>query len=156
MQLGHVSSSSLKMYLRAMGGKHPVLFFLLFYGGILLNQTFVALRSWQLGYWAKQYDEHPADDVNVVFYLSIFIAFVAISSTALSAAFVYLVFGQLKASKVIHKDLIDSVLSAPLRWLDVTPTSRIIARVTNDCGAIDDSLANQFWPLSVLLVAMLV
>jgi ABC-type multidrug transport system fused ATPase/permease subunit len=92
--------------------------------------------------------------------------------------FVYLVFGQLRASKVIHKNLIESVLSAPLRqvhipflsffcdglhdfplqfrWLDVTPTSRIIARVTNDVRAVDDSLANQFWPLTTMIVSMMV
>ncbi|KAJ6585299.1 P-loop containing nucleoside triphosphate hydrolase protein, partial [Mycena capillaripes] len=77
-------------------------------------------------------------------------------TTAFSVVFIYLVFGQLRASKVIHQNLIDSVLSAPLRWLDVTPTSRIIARVTNDVRAVDDSLANQFWPLTVLIVSMMV
>jgi hypothetical protein len=42
------------------------------------------------------------------------------------------------------------------RWLDVTPTSRIITRVTNDVRAIDDTLPIQLWPISSLLVAMLV
>jgi len=67
-----------------------------------------------------------------------------------------LVYGQLRASKVIHKTLIDSVLRAPLRWLDVTPTSRIIARVTNDIRAVDDSIANALWPLAAMLTSMLV
>ncbi|KAJ7264124.1 P-loop containing nucleoside triphosphate hydrolase protein [Mycena haematopus] len=154
VQLGHVSSSSLKMYFLAMGGKHPLLFFTVFFTGLIFNQTFVALRTWQLGYWAKQYDSHPAEEVDVMFYLLVFVAIVFVSSAALAGVFIYLVFGQLRASKVIHKRLIDSVLSAPLRWLDVTPTSRIIARVTNDVRAVDDSLANQFWPLTSLLVSM--
>ncbi|KAJ7791217.1 hypothetical protein B0H14DRAFT_3094524 [Mycena olivaceomarginata] len=141
VQLGHVSPSALKMYFRAMGGKYPLFFFTFFFGGLIFQQTFVALRTWQLGYWAKQYDRLPTDEVDVVF-------------ATLAAVFVYLVFGQLRASKVIHSNLIESVLSAPLRWLDVTPTSRIIARVTNDVRAVDDSLANQFWPLTAMIVSM--
>ncbi|KAJ7367252.1 P-loop containing nucleoside triphosphate hydrolase protein [Mycena albidolilacea] len=156
VQLGHVSSSALKMYFRAMGGKYPLFFFTFFFGGLIFQQTFVALRTWQLGYWAKQYDQLPADEVDVVFHLSVFVAIVFVSSAALMTVFVYLVFGQLRASKVIHKNLIESVLSAPLRWLDVTPTSRIIARVTNDVRAVDDSLANQFWPLTTMIVSMMV
>ncbi|KAJ6508401.1 P-loop containing nucleoside triphosphate hydrolase protein [Mycena sanguinolenta] len=127
IQLGHVSKSSLKMYFGAMGGKHPLFFFIFFFGGLFFQQIFVALRTWQLGYWAKQYDDRPAEDVDVIL-----------------------------ASRIIHKNLIDSVLSAPLRWLDVTPTSRIIARVTNDVRAVDDSLAEQFWPLTAMIVSMLV
>ncbi|KAJ6504576.1 P-loop containing nucleoside triphosphate hydrolase protein [Mycena vitilis] len=156
IQVGHVSASALKMYLLSMGGKHPLFFFTFFFGVLSFQQVMVAARTWQLGYWAKQYDLRPADEVDVVFYLSIFVGIVFISSTAMATAFIYLVFGQLRASKVIHKNLMDSVLSAPLRWLDVTPTSRITARVTNDVRAVDDSLPNQFWPLTAMIVSMTV
>ncbi|KAF8139182.1 P-loop containing nucleoside triphosphate hydrolase protein [Mycena galopus ATCC 62051] len=156
VQLGHVSASSLKMYFLAMGGKYPLFFFAAFFGGLFFQQFFVTLRTWQLGYWAKQYDDRPAEDVDVIFNLSIFVGIVFISTAAVAIVFIYLVFGQLRASKVIHNNLIDSVLRAPLRWLDVTPTSRIIARVTNDVRAVDDSLANQFWPLTSLIVSMTV
>ncbi|KAJ6508402.1 hypothetical protein C8R45DRAFT_967292 [Mycena sanguinolenta] len=152
IQLGHVSNSSLKMYFSAMGGKHPLFFFVFFFGGLFFEQFFVALRTWQLGHWAKQYDDRPAEEVDVIFDFGI--VFVSITSVAI--VFIYLVFGQLRASRVIHRNLIDSVLSAPLRWLDVTPTSRIIARVTNDVRAVDDSLGNQFWPLASILVSMTV
>lgn len=75
---------------------------------------------------------------------------------ALVATCVHLMFGQLRASKIIHKNLVDSVPSAPLRWLDVTPTSRIIARVTSDVRAVDDSLPNIIWPLVAIIISMLV
>ncbi|KAJ7185322.1 multidrug resistance-associated ABC transporter [Mycena filopes] len=154
--VGHVSSSALNMYFLAMGGKYPSIFFTLFFAGLILNQTFVALRTWMLGYWARQYDVLPADQVDVVLYLSTFIGIVVVGSIALAAVFIYLVSGQLRASKIIHKDLIDSILRAPLRWLDVTPTSRILQRVTSDVRAVDDALPNHFWPLNLMIVSMIV
>ncbi|KAJ7668054.1 multidrug resistance-associated ABC transporter [Mycena rosella] len=156
IQEGHVNASALKMYLFAMAGQYPFFFFAVFTGGLIFQEVLVVLRTWMLGRWAIQYDHLPAEEVNVVYYLSFFVAIVSMSTAALTAAFIFLVFGQLRASKVIHKNLIDSVLSAPLRWLDLTPTSRIIARVTSDVRAVDDSLANQCWPLAVMIVAMLV
>lgn len=78
------------------------------------------------------------------------------SAIALAATFTYVVLGQLRASKVIHMNLIDSVLRAPLRWLDVTPTSRIIARATNDVMAVDGGLPTQMWPLATMVAATLV
>ncbi|KAJ7758122.1 hypothetical protein DFH07DRAFT_818757 [Mycena maculata] len=156
MQVGHVSASAVKMYLLALSGNSPIFFFTFFFGGLLFNQSFVALRTWMLGYWASQYDDRPVEEVNVVLNLSIFVAIVFTSCTALGVVFIYLVFGQLRASKVIHNTLIDSVLRAPLRWLDVTPTSRILARVTNDIRAVDDSLPNQIWPLAAMITSMLV
>ncbi|KAJ7700269.1 hypothetical protein B0H16DRAFT_1642910 [Mycena metata] len=152
IQMGHIGSSPLKMYFLAMGGKYPIFFFVLFFAGLFFDQIVVALRVWMLGYWASQYDVLPADQVNVV----LPVAIVATSSITLAVVFIYLVYGQLRASKVIHKDLIGSVLTAPLRWLDVTPSSRIIARVTNDVKAVDDALAQLLWPLSRTIVAMIV
>ncbi|KAJ7697209.1 P-loop containing nucleoside triphosphate hydrolase protein [Mycena rosella] len=156
IQEGHVGAAALKLYLFSMAGQYPFFFFFFLGGGLVFQQSVVALRTWVLGYWASQYDILPADEVNVVYYLSIFVAIVFLSTVSLTAVFVFLVFGQLRASKVIHKNLIDSVLSAPLRWLDVTPTSRIIARVTNDVRAIDDTLPSLCWGLAGNVVAMLV
>ena len=61
------------------------------------------------------------------------------------------VLGTLRASRVIHKDLVDSILHSTMRyiiddsqrpplthafrWLDVTPSSRIIARCSQDIDA---------------------
>ncbi|KAJ7657296.1 hypothetical protein DFH06DRAFT_1269382 [Mycena polygramma] len=149
IQLGHVRASAFKMYFLAVGGKHSLFFFTFFLGGLLSQQFFVVMMTWMLGYWAKQYDQRPAEEVNVVLY--VVFSIVSISTATFAAIFIYLVFGQLRASKVIHIDLITSVLTAPLRWLDVTPASRILARVTNDVRAVDDSLASQFWPLATMI-----
>ncbi|KAJ6555073.1 hypothetical protein DFH09DRAFT_1318263 [Mycena vulgaris] len=156
IEVGHVSAAAVKMYLLAVAGRYPFLFFAFFFGGMLFQQVFIAGRTWMLGYWANQYDYMPAEEVNVIYYLSIFVGIVFMSTAALAVVFAALVFGQLRASKVIHKNLMSSILSASLRWLDVTPTSRIIARVTNDVRVVDDSLANLCWRLTTNVIAMMV
>ncbi|KAJ7742629.1 hypothetical protein B0H16DRAFT_1464065 [Mycena metata] len=168
IQLGHVGASALEMHLLAMGGKYPILFFALFLGGLFFNETFVAFRTWELGYWARQYDLFPADQVDVVFYLAALVAIVTIGTIALMAVFIYLVYGQLRASKIIHTNLMESILSAPLRLnplyvrqrdahffsvLRYIPNHRW---VTNDVRTIDDSLPGQFWGLGSMIVSMLI
>jgi hypothetical protein len=41
----------------------------------------------------------------------------------------------LRASRGIHRKLIESILGTTLRWLDITPASRVIARFTADINA---------------------
>ncbi|KAJ7657333.1 P-loop containing nucleoside triphosphate hydrolase protein [Mycena polygramma] len=154
VQLGHVGTSALKMYFFAIGGKYPLFFFTVFFVGLFSVRILTIMRTWMLGYWAKQYDQHPPEEVNVLLY-AILVAIVLISNTTGALIFVHLIFGQLRASKVIHINLIASILSAPLRWLDVTPASRILARVTNDVRAVDHSLANQCYPIAFMVAAML-
>ncbi|KAJ7657324.1 P-loop containing nucleoside triphosphate hydrolase protein [Mycena polygramma] len=152
VQLGHVGTSALKMYFFAIAGKYPFFFFAVFFVGLFSVQILTIMRTWMLGYWAKQYDQRPPEEVNVILYV---FAIVLISNATGCVIFIYLVFGQLRASKVIHINLITSVLSAPLRWLDVTPASRILARVTNDMRAVDDSLAGQCYPIAFMAASML-
>jgi ABC-type multidrug transport system fused ATPase/permease subunit len=68
-------------------------------------------------------------------YLGIFVVFVLGSCFSyLSGTLVY-VFGVIRAAKRIHIQLIESILGTTLRWLDTTPTSRVIARCTQDIRA---------------------
>jgi ABC-type multidrug transport system fused ATPase/permease subunit len=49
-------------------------------------------------------------------------------------------FASVRVGRIIHKRLTDSLMAATFRWLDVTPTSRIIARCTQDIQSIDGPL----------------
>jgi ABC-type multidrug transport system fused ATPase/permease subunit len=60
-----------------------------------------------------------------------------------SASFIFYTLGAFRASRSIHKQLIESVLGTSLRWLDVTPTSRVIARCTVDIRAVDSTIAHE-------------
>lgn len=44
-------------------------------------------------------------------------------------------------SRVIQRQLIQTLLRTPLSWFDVTPTGRIISRTTKDQDDLDNNLA---------------
>ncbi|KAI0775462.1 ABC transporter type 1, transmembrane domain-containing protein [Irpex lacteus] len=99
---------------------------------------------WWLGYWARQYAERAPSEVSIKFYLSIYIAIVlTVTILWTYAEFIYTV-ATLRASRVIHSQLVTKLLGSTFRWLDVTPTSRVIARCTQDMQSIDGQVANMF------------
>ena len=65
-------------------------------------------------------------------YLTVYNVMLIVGIVFYCVSYVIYLFGVLRASRSIHATLIRSVLSATLRWLDKTPTSRIITRCTQD------------------------
>ena len=68
----------------------------------------------------------------VVSYLTVYNVMLVLGIMFYCMSFLVYLFGALRASRKLHKTLVGSVLSATLRWLDKTPTSRIITRCTQD------------------------
>lgn len=68
----------------------------------------------------------------------------------------YYLFGTMRASRVIHDALTDSILGTTLRWLDITPTSRITTRLTQDISTVDDMLPTIFIWLAQKVLTMVV
>ncbi|TFY61104.1 hypothetical protein EVG20_g7183 [Dentipellis fragilis] len=139
--LGHISWDAMKLYLTSLGGSHVALFWIAFMTGTLLVDASNISQTWFLGYWAEQYDIRPASEVRVSFYLMIYCLLALISVIIYSSAFVVYVFGSLRASRSIHRRLIESILGTTLRWLDTTPTSRVITRCTQDIRTIDGNIS---------------
>ncbi|KAI9444465.1 P-loop containing nucleoside triphosphate hydrolase protein [Lactarius indigo] len=147
---GHVSWDAVKLFINGLGGAHSVLFWILFPVGLLLCDALMTVQTWFMGYWAEQYDIYPPDQVNITFYLTVYGLILFAATASYMAGFGVYIFGALRASRAIHRTLIDSVLSTTLRWLDTTPTSRIITRVTQDIRALDGPVANTFiWTIDI-------
>lgn len=53
------------MFFVGMGGRWPLLFWLMFCGALLFGEVVLAFMSWFSGYWAEQYEHHPSDEVPV-------------------------------------------------------------------------------------------
>ena len=62
---GHVSWKAIKLFLGALGGKHVLLFFSVWIGGILAVQFMTIFSTWFLGYWGSQYETHHGGEVRV-------------------------------------------------------------------------------------------
>ncbi|KAH7101269.1 ATP-binding cassette transporter [Auriculariales sp. MPI-PUGE-AT-0066] len=136
---GHVSWSALNLYFQALGGG---LFWLIFLAGMFGAELFSILQMYFLGYWARQYDEvDDPHDVSAIRFLSGYSGLLIAGSVFYTIALSNFVFGSVRGSRSVHKRLIDSILGTTLRWLDIVPSSRIIARVTTDIRSVDGPLS---------------
>ncbi|KAI9449922.1 hypothetical protein BJY52DRAFT_1215702 [Lactarius psammicola] len=153
---GHVSWDAVKLFIDGLGGSHPVLFWILVVGGFLVCDTLMTVQTWFMGYWAEQYDIYPPEQVNIRFYLTVYGLMLLVGSTCYSVAYGVYVFGAVRASRSIHRILIESVLGTTLRWLDTTPASRVITRVTQDIRALDGPISNTFsWFIEISATMLL-
>ncbi|KAI0031196.1 hypothetical protein K488DRAFT_79193 [Vararia minispora EC-137] len=132
---GHVSWKALKFLFESLGGPTFWPFFLACYMSSRI--------TWWMGWWAEQYDLRPSSDISIAFYLGIFVCISFASLILQVASVVIFVLGLVRAVKHIHKLLIDAILGASLRWLDTTPTSRVIVRCTQDIQSVDSNVSQE-------------
>ncbi|KAL0959258.1 hypothetical protein HGRIS_014529 [Hohenbuehelia grisea] len=156
IQEGHVGWPAFGMLLAALGGSHSLLFFTTYTGGRALSHVVYAGHTWFLGHWAAQYEDRDASEVSVAYYLSRFAMLVGLCICLVASSDLIFYSGIVRRSRRIHHLLIDSVLGTTLRWLDITPTSRIIARCTRDIGAVDGPLSQELMWLIDLTVSTII
>jgi len=145
---GRVSFKVYVAYLRASGG-YIVWAFLLLSFAIYCATTL--MRSWWVSRWSDEADQvdkqmkdlHPLakGHHDTVFYLLIYlgISLLTILTTALKTGITLL--ASLRASRILFQSLTDSILRAKVRWLDTTPTGRILNRFIGDFEKVDDEIS---------------
>ncbi|KAH9028054.1 hypothetical protein EDB83DRAFT_2526416 [Lactarius deliciosus] len=142
--------NEVKLFINGLGGAQPVMFWILFPVCLFLCDTFMTAQTWFMGYWAEQYDIYPPEQINITFYLIVYGLIILAATASYMMGYGVYVFGALRASRTIHRTLIESVLGTTLRWLDTTPTSRITTRVTQDIRALDGPVADAFvWAIDI-------
>ncbi|PPR03510.1 hypothetical protein CVT24_006998 [Panaeolus cyanescens] len=156
IQEGHIPWKTMMMYLRMMGGKRPVLF-IVFWIVIMFNAPAAESFSvWFLGYWSSQYEDKSPQDVNIAFFLSLYVLSLVVMQVFYGISDFYYLLGKIRAGRHINNTLIESVLTSTLRWLDETPASRILARCTQDVGVVDRELSGDFYNTVFLIMIMIV
>ena len=65
------------------------------------------------------------------------------------------IFRSIRASRILHSRLLESVFTATFRWLDVTPVGRIITRCTQDISSVDQELESFAYMLMRMTIALL-
>ncbi|KAH7930578.1 P-loop containing nucleoside triphosphate hydrolase protein [Leucogyrophana mollusca] len=152
---GHVDWSALKLYLVGWGGGHPAIYWVLFLVGMTMTHLSKAAQPWYLGYWARQYEGHTST-VDVSYYVTIYSSILISTVVLYSFSYTVNLFGMLRASRSIHKNLVGSIFGTTLRWLDTTPTARIIARCTQDINSVDGPFALGLSSLIELTITMMI
>ncbi|RPD55086.1 multidrug resistance-associated ABC transporter [Lentinus tigrinus ALCF2SS1-6] len=153
---GHVSRRTVSAYLSDIGGRHPVVFWGSITFGLLICQTVNVVQLYWLGYWAQQYEDNQQSSVPVSFYLGVYFGLIVLDYIPRWSSFITYLFGIMRASEKIHTSLIQSILHAALRWLDTTPTSRIIARCTQDIQSIDGPLSETLYNAYDTTISLLI
>ncbi|KAI0085671.1 P-loop containing nucleoside triphosphate hydrolase protein [Irpex rosettiformis] len=156
MSEGHVGWPALKLYFLSLSGGAPFGFWTFVICALLMTRAMQTLQAWYLGYWARQYETHDPSEVNPILYLSIYSGMTALEILFYVSGFILFVFGCLRASRTIHRDLIETVLGTTLRWLDKTPTSRIITRCTQDIQAVDGPISEYLGWLMDITMSMII
>uniref|UniRef100_A0A8H7XSA6 P-loop containing nucleoside triphosphate hydrolase protein n=1 Tax=Psilocybe cubensis TaxID=181762 RepID=A0A8H7XSA6_PSICU len=134
---GRVTWRSISLFLSGLGGDHPIFFALLWIASLAASQGFYLLQPWYLGVWGSQYETHAPSEIHLSYYLLGFSAIIILRVILNCLTACILGIRAIRASRVIHYKLIDSVLGSTLRWLDETPTGRIISRCTGDIETVD-------------------
>ncbi|KIP05211.1 hypothetical protein PHLGIDRAFT_534835 [Phlebiopsis gigantea 11061_1 CR5-6] len=154
--VGHVSWKAYMLLVTSLGGGWPLVFWLQFLGVNTLSTASTTFESWWLGHWARQYAWRDPGDVRVSFYLGMYVAIVALSILAMVYASLVWCYASMRASRRIHARLLKSLLGSTFRWLDMTPTSRVITRCTQDIQAVDGSIPNQLYGLISTTISLMV
>ncbi|TFK76755.1 P-loop containing nucleoside triphosphate hydrolase protein [Pluteus cervinus] len=151
---GHVSWKVFGLLFKALGGSFPVLYFVFFIGISFGTEMALVFQTWYLGFWASQYQDH--NYVDTFYYLSRYGVIISICFGLHTTGYLTFVYGRIRASRIIHRLLVDAVLGTTLRWLDTTPISRIVARCTQDIRSLDGPLTQFIHALVDVTVAMTV
>lgn len=151
---GRISRRALYSFFGTFGGPtYWFIYFALLVGG----QALAAFQTFWLGLWAKAYERasDPAD-VSPTFWLGLYVVWVTLglATTAISAIIYYV--GATKASRVIHRQLVDRIFGSFMRFLDSTPVGRIIGRFTKDMKAIDGQFTDTACVVADMTVALVV
>ncbi|KAI6045165.1 hypothetical protein EDC04DRAFT_2638851 [Pisolithus marmoratus] len=138
-----------------LAGGHTILFWFTFLFLMSATEVVGVVQTWFLGYWASQYEHKLPSEVDVKFYLSVYGALLLLGCCLYIPGFILYFRGTLRASRAIHKKLVEAVLGTTLRWLDTTPTSRVITRCTQDIRAIDGPFAQELSWVVDLTISLL-
>ncbi|WVR03866.1 hypothetical protein IAU60_000864 [Kwoniella sp. DSM 27419] len=139
---GRISKKAMFSFFSTFGG--PI-FWLLYFGMLIGAQGFSSFQTYWLGRWAEAYKRADgAKHVSAVYFLGLYVVWVVLGLGMLSASTILYYVGAIKASREIHRKLVDTIFGAYMRFLDATPVGRIISRFTKDMKNVDGSFVETF------------
>ncbi|GAA5982504.1 hypothetical protein JCM10908_006676 [Rhodotorula pacifica] len=152
---GHgISFSVYRQYAAAMGG----LSFWIPYALVnIVAHVFMIAQGWYVGRWVNA----PDRDAHAGRYFTLYATIQMIASVALTAMYLVLIWGAIRASRLLHDRLTRRVFAAPFRWWDKTPLGNVLNRFSKDTEVQDTEQVENLQPVldysvQVLFVAIVI
>jgi ABC-type multidrug transport system fused ATPase/permease subunit len=148
--VGSVNWNVYKYYFSKCGGFK---FSLLFLSGFILQSLARVANDWWLKHWTDNHntDQVRTSDPQASFFVIVYILLGICVILASSFQMISYMVGSWWASLALHHDLLLSILYAPMRFFETTPTGRILNRFAKDMESIDrevmDSIQDLFGQL---------
>lgn len=110
---------------------------------ILSQLASVGTNLW-LKHWSSQNQNHGSNN-SVWFYLGIY-ALIGWSSTlfAMVQTLVLWVYCAIRSARVLHAEMLETVVRSPMSFFDTTPLGRILNRFSKDQHTVDEILPRTF------------
>lgn len=136
---GRIAWPVWKLFFGALGG--PIWWIIFVLAVAIATVVPVAERGW-VTYWSGDDADHPrhSSTFYVVGYAIITIAGCFLSNMQVATAY----YGSLRASRILHTNMLESVLFAPLRFHDTTNRGRLLNRFGKDMEGLDSKMAQNF------------
>lgn len=149
---GKVSRKTLLNFFKAAGG---LFFWNTYYFIVIVGEVLYALCNWWLGRWSQEYDVKDPRDVSVTFWLGMYVFLMWVQLMCYNTSNFFWTLGAIRASKNLHASLVHHILHAPLRFLDQTPTGRILSRFSKDFNSIDSNFVGLWQGISEIVLTLL-
>ncbi|CAK9072989.1 unnamed protein product [Durusdinium trenchii] len=140
---GSISWRAIRMYLRAAGGWAVVSLFVL---SSVLERTLIIGLDWWLSRWTTVTSEATADEVEVSFYLGVYLVVVLFAAFFVALSRLTIAVSTVKAGQRLFEQLAMRVAHAPTRWWDTTPLGRVLNRFSFDTENADTTLVTKLFP----------
>ncbi|BGO95914.1 hypothetical protein JCM10020v2_007651 [Rhodotorula toruloides] len=123
----------------------------------IVAHVFMLGQGWFVGRWVGA----PDRDVRAARYFSLYAGIQIVASVSLTAMYLLLIWGGIRASRLMHRRLTDRIFAAPFRWWDRTPVSHAINRFSKDTEVLDTEQVENLSPVldygcQVLFVAVVI
>ncbi|KAF9356142.1 hypothetical protein BGX34_010083 [Mortierella sp. NVP85] len=140
MRQGSVHRSVYKAYAKACSYKSVTLFFI----SMVVSQSASVSTSLWLTHWSSDNDQGRRDH-SVAYYLGIYAALgMSYSLLTVFQAIILSVYCGIRSARVLHENMLKSVLRSPMMFFDTTPMGRILNRFSKDQSTIDEVLPRSF------------
>lgn len=139
-QQGKVKWSVYKAYMQACGSRN-VLIFMLF---IIISMAFSVLANVWLKHWSDRNNTVNSDTSQWGSLGIYFLLCFAGAVFTFCQSLIQWLLCSISGSKIMHQNMLDSILRAPMEFFETTPIGRILNRFSNDIFKIDEMLFRVF------------